>query len=424
MEELLFELFRYISIFVCHSITLYQITDCRFGRGVCRWIWAGLAAGCLALALALTFFVPVEPSVVQVLISAVTMLLDGAAYIFISRGPWQKAIFSYSTYTTVFYLLLQMSHYGSMLFFGGSVMAATWMRNVFYVVIWLLVWRLRGFWAAATADIGRGWGSLAAYSLFTGAVIYVSTALFWLADVDNLHGLIFCIAAAALTAAEYAAVIRMLDLQRREYALRDAEAQRKVLEVRLAAEREFVEQAKARRHDMRHHMTLLDDYLGRNDVEGARNYLRENRTQMEAEKLEVFCENHAANALLRLAARRCGESGFPCRINAAIPEKLPLSAPELAVVLGNVLENAWEANRRALTPCLEVRGFERSGSLLIEVENGVSGETAFSGDLPLTTKPGGGQGLKNAVRALEKHGGMLQCQRLGDRFCTRIILPL
>lgn len=424
MRELRFELFRYASVFVCHSITLYQITDCRFGRGVCRWTWTGLAAGCLALTLALTFFAPVELLVMQVLLSAVTMLLNGAAYIFISRGPWQKALFVNSTYAAFFYLLLQMSHYGSALFFGGSVMTAIWMRNVFYVVIWLLIRRLRGFWAAATADIGRGWGSLAAYGLFTGVVIYVSTALFWLEGVDNLHGLIFCIAAAALTAAEYAAVIRMLDLQRREYALRDAEAQRKVLEVQLAAEREFVDQARAHRHDIRHHMTLLDDYLARNDVGGARNYLAQNRSQLERENLEVFCENHAANALLRLAARRCRETGCPCGISVVIPKGLPLSAPELAIVLGNVLENAWEANRRALTPCLEVRGFERSGSLLIEVENGVSGETAFSGDLPLTTKPGGGLGLKNAVRALEKHGGMLQCKRQGDRFCTRIILPL
>lgn len=53
-----------------------------------------------------------------------------------------------------------------------------------------------------------------------------------------------------------------------EHETQEAEKRRKLLENRLAAEREVV--AKARRHDLYHHIRLLTDYLKRGDVEGQR----------------------------------------------------------------------------------------------------------------------------------------------------------
>ncbi len=41
----------------------------------------------------------------------------------------------------------------------------------------------------------------------------------------------------------------------------------------MTTEREFVTQAKARRHDLRHTFDLLSDHLERGDIEGARVYL-------------------------------------------------------------------------------------------------------------------------------------------------------
>ena len=58
-----------------------------------------------------------------------------------------------------------------------------------------------------------------------------------------------------------------------------------------------------------------------------------------------------ANALLRLTAWRCREGDIPCQIQAVIPEELPLTGPELTAVLGNILENAWEAAGAARPAC-------------------------------------------------------------------------
>ncbi len=139
--------------------------------------------------------------------------------------------------------------------------------------------------------------------------------------------------------------------------------------------------------------------------------------------LEVFCENTVANALLRHTARRCGDTvPFTCR--AVIPAELSLTGPELATVLGNVLENAWEASRRSEAPWISVTARIHIRMLLVEVKNAVSGATQFEDDLPVSTKPGGGLGLKSASRVLEKHGGILQCHRTGDTFFTQVAIPL
>lgn len=157
---------------------------------------------------------------------------------------------------------------------------------------------------------------------------------------------------------------------------------------------------------------------------GVRAYLAEHQALLDNEQLMVYCENTVANALLRLYQNRCQAEGVACEIKANIPEKIALSGLELSTVLGNILENAWEANSRALVPKLAFRAYNNNGLLLIEVENGVSGEVKFRDGLPQTNKNGGGLGLKNVVQVLEMHGGMLQCAQHGDIFFTQIILPV
>ncbi len=208
-----------------------------------------------------------------------------------------------------------------------------------------------------------------------------------------------------------------------EHETRELETQRKLLESQLATEREFVSQAKARRHDLHHHINLLTDYLERGDVEGARAYLGQYKAELNDETKEVFCENAVANALLRHTARRCGEA-VPFTCHAVIPIALSLTGPELTTVLGNVLENAWEASRRSEAPWISVTARVHIRTLLVEVKNAVSGETVFEDDMPVSSKPGGGLGLKSVSRVLERHGGVLRCFRTGDTFFTQAMIPL
>lgn len=169
---------------------------------------------------------------------------------------------------------------------------------------------------------------------------------------------------------------------------------------------------------------MLSDYLEREDIAGMREYLSQYISELDATALESYCKNPVADALLRLTARRCRESGVDYTIDAIVPETLPLSGPELTTVLGNILENAWEAAKDCPSSRLRVTAGKEGARLLMEVENTVDHPVRFEDELPVTTKPGGGQGLRSVRQTLERHGGMLCCTLRGEVFLTQVMIPL
>lgn len=426
MSQLLFELFRYTSLDVFHAIALCLITDCRYSRRTCRLVWTAEGAANVLLVLILYLLPPLGLESGPLLIfSLLSMLSYGVVYMWLSRRPWQRSLFLFAAYAAVFLFSIGISFSLFRLLFPDSDILFTVLRTAFLAAyVLLLGWFLRPAFLRATADVTEGWGTMAAMAVVTLAVICLALAGMILLGSDPLRWLVIQLLMLALVAAEYAAILRMMDLLSRQQAARAAEAQRKLLESQLAAEREFVTQARAHRHDTRHHVALLADYLERGDTAGAKKYLAQYMTGLDGDALESYCENPVADALLRLTARRCRENGIPYAIQAVIPERMSLSGPELATVLGNVLENAWEAARACQAPKLSVTAQQKGRSLLVEVENTVNHPSQFEDDLPLTTKPGGGQGLKTVRRTLEKHGGMLRCSRQDSVFDTQMTIPL
>ena len=416
--------FRFSFGLLCHALLLPLITPCRFGRRACRWAWLGGSALGSLLAVPLILLVD-SVGVLFVLEAAFTLALYCAAYMFLSEGSRMRSLFMFSVYGTYFMFLLAFASCLSQVFFAGSHYATAAIRTLFMALYGLslrfspLVRRLR-----ATSQLSVGWRSPAVFSCSSCLTVYAAALIFSILQLDPGIRLGITGVLAALITSAYAVSGRMILLLGREQAAREAETQRKLMERQLAAEREYVAQAKAHRHDMRHHTALIQAYLDRGDTGGAREYLSQWQAQLDAAALDHYCENTVANALLRLTARRCREGDIPCQIQAAIPEELPLTGPELTAVLGNILENAWEAAGAARAPSLSVSARPQGGFLLVEVKNAVSGETRFEGGLPVTTKAAGGQGLRNAQRTLKRHGGLLQCAREGDTFLTRALLPL
>lgn len=416
--------FRFSFGLLCHALLLPLITNCRFGERACRWAWLGLSVLISVLMIPLILLVR-SVSLLFVLEAAFTLAAYCAAFVFLSAGSRVRALFVFTVYGTYFMFLLAFASCLAQAFFGGSHYAVTAIRTGLMLLYGLSL-RFSPFAKGlrATADLSVGWRSPAVFSCSSCATVYVTALALSILRVEAWIRLAVVGILVILITSAYAVAAHMILLLTREQAARVAEAQRKLLESQLDAEREFVAQAKAHRHDMRHHIALVRDYLERGDVEGAREYLSQCQTQLDAAALESCCENRVANALLRLTARRCRDGGVPCEIQAAIPEGLPLTGPELAAVLGNILENAWEAAGAADRPSLSVSARTQGGFLLVEVKNAASGPARFEDGLPVTTKAGGGQGLKNVRRVLDRHGGLIQCAREGDVFRTQVILPL
>ncbi len=424
MSEFWTLLFRFSFGLLCHSAILCLMTDPKRSRGVTLGVWIGTFALTTLAIVPLILFTH-NTNILFVVEAFATLAIYCGVYLCLSRGTVWRNLFIFFAYATFFLFSLTLSSCISQMFFGGSHWATVVGRTLFLALyaLWLLRRPSAGL-RALSDRMDKGWASLAAFSVFSGLTIYITALTFMILKVDVGIRLAVSAVLFLLIGSAYLVASRTVVLMSQEHEAHEIEAQRKLLENQLAMEQEFVTQAKARRHDLHHHIDLLTDYLERGDVEGARAYLSQYQAELDAETLEVYCANTVANAFLRHIARLCAGGAIPFTCRTAIPQTLSLTGPELTTVLGNVLENAWEAGHRSESPWISVTARPRGSTLLVEVRNAVSGETRFEDDRPVSTKPGGGLGLKSVSRVLEKHGGVLRCFRTGDTFFTQVVIPL
>ncbi len=424
MNEFWMLLFRFSFGLLCHSVILYLMTDPKHGRGVTLGAWLGVFFFNTLAIVPLILFTH-NTNVLFVVEAFSSLAVYCAAYLCLSRGSVWRNLFVFFTYATFFLFSLTLSSCVSQMLFDGSHWATVAGRTIFLglYALWLVRHKSSANPISFTGNTKKCWAVLAAFSAFAGLTVYITALTFMILKVDAGIRLAVSAVLFLLIGSAYLVASRTIILINQGHEAQEAEAQRKLLENQLATEREFVTQAKVRRHDLYHHISLITDYLERKDLEGAKAYLSQYQAQLDDDVLKVYCENTVANALFRRTARCCKDI-VPFHCQAVIPQTISLTSPELATVLGNVLENAWEASRRSETPWISVTARTRGSALLVEVKNAVSGETRFEDDLPVSTKPGGGLGLKSVKSALEKHGGLLRCFRTGDTFFTQIMIPL
>ncbi len=424
MSEFWTLLFRYSFGLLCHSVNLFLMTDPKHSRG--RTLAAWLAAFVLAsLVIVPILLYNLDTGVLFIIEAFSSLGIYCLVYLSLSKGPVWRNLFLFFAYATFFLFSLALSSCISQMFFHGSHWATVAGRTVFLgsFALWLIL-RPPGKLHAISDHLKKGWAGLAVFSAFAGVTVYITVLAFMFLKVDvgirlAVSAVLFLLIGSAYLVARHTIILMVQEREALE-----TEAQRKLLETQLAAEREFVAQAKEYRHDLYHHIRLLADYLERGDVDGAKTYVSQYQARLDADALEVYCENTVANALLSYVARRCAGMNIPFTCRAVIPQTLSLTGPELTTVLGNILENALEAGRHSEAPWIAVTARTHANSLLVEVKNSVSGETRFDGEVPVSTKPGRGLGLKSVSRALEKHGGLLHCFRTGDTFFTQIMIPL
>lgn len=88
--------------------------------------------------------------------------------------------------------------------------------------------------------------------------------------------------------------------------------------------RESQRKASTYRHDLRHHLQYISACIENGRAEAAQEYIHSVCAEIEASKVNVYCENEAANLILSAFATRAQNSGIDFRVHAAIPLVLPL----------------------------------------------------------------------------------------------------
>ncbi len=217
-------------------------------------------------------------------------------------------------------------------------------------------------------------------------------------------------------------------------ARQEAEMQATALRERYAIEnleimRQSREETRRQRHELRHHLVVLDEMLSQNREERAKAYTKKLLEEITALPTEAYSEHLVINAVAGHYLNAAKADGIRTSTDIKVGADLPLEDGELCVALTNLLENALEACR-AMKPeqdrFITLSILSDDEHLLITCENStdVSLTVAADGTFP-SSKPDAqnhGYGLPAIRRIVEKHFGMMNTTCADGRFTVKITI--
>lgn len=189
---------------------------------------------------------------------------------------------------------------------------------------------------------------------------------------------------------------------------------------------ERIAEARHVKHDVRHHIITLTAMLNDGKYGEAKEYLEEYGRSMPDDLNIRFCENYTVNALLLFFAQQAKNSKIDFDVTVSVPESIGIHDSALSVLLGNLLENAIDANESV--PAGKRRVTMRSacdaGAILFRISNPYDGKLRQSKDgLYMSTKhEGRGIGLASVRGIVARNGGRLEISHTENEFTVTVML--
>lgn len=222
----------------------------------------------------------------------------------------------------------------------------------------------------------------------------------------------------------YYVVARLIMEQDQLLALKEKNHQLTMQAMQYDDLQEKITEARRAKHDVRHHIMLMQEYLadGRSDELG--DYLRRYSASLPDDTLIRFCQNAAANAVLLYFAQQVKNENIDYLVKADIPADTFLPDPDLSVLFGNLIENALEACRTEPGDRkIAIRAALTGGTLCVTVDNTFTGALRRTpgGELLSAKHPGAGLGTRSVKSIAEHYGGVCRLEAKDGMFYASVL---
>lgn len=178
------------------------------------------------------------------------------------------------------------------------------------------------------------------------------------------------------------------------------------------------------RHDMRHHLALVNAYLTGNNNEAAKNHIAEVNKSIEDIAIEKYCSNYSVNLILCSYISLAKKEEIAVETKIKLSDKNVVSDIDLCIIFANAIENAVNACRGIpiKNRTLKITCQTKTDNLLIQISNSYEGTVVFHKDMPISTKENHGIGTKSIAAIANKYGGQYSFTAKDGIFITNIIL--
>ena len=190
---------------------------------------------------------------------------------------------------------------------------------------------------------------------------------------------------------------------------------------------EKVDVLRSLKHDMKRHFSEIRTLAERGETDQIEKYMSELTENLIGPGLLVDSGNVGVDIVLNYMLRKAVEKKIRLNVRVTIPKELNLSTYDMNIILGNLIENAIEAQEFVINPRLDVTiGFMKD-SLTIEISNPYSEKIELKNGLPVTTKKPHdehGYGLRNVKMVLEKYTSSIDFEYLEGWFTVKILMKV
>ena len=191
---------------------------------------------------------------------------------------------------------------------------------------------------------------------------------------------------------------------------------------------ESIEETRAARHDMRHHLNAMKAMSENGDYAHLDNYLADLLDQLPRNRQITVCENYTANIILDHFISRTNDLNIPLKFSFHLSHNPRVADADLCVLMGNALENALEAvmelpaEKRFIT----ARALEEEDRIYMTFDNSYGGELKESGNNGYLSHKRNfamaGVGVPSIRAIVKKYGGDMRIDAKDGVFKLSILL--
>lgn len=208
---------------------------------------------------------------------------------------------------------------------------------------------------------------------------------------------------------------------------RIAAYQRELVETHYKEVENMYRQIRGWRHDYRNHIQVMKSYAASNDMDAIKRYLDELDTDLSTVDVAIKTGNAMADAILNSKISLARSRQIPVTVDAHIPVALKMSELDLCVIIGNLFDNAIEANlplpeeKRMIRVYMDMKNTQ----LYMSFTNMTASKKRIKegGRFRTTKGEGHGFGLVRVDDIVARYDGYLSRNSEDGAFTTEILLP-
>jgi len=191
---------------------------------------------------------------------------------------------------------------------------------------------------------------------------------------------------------------------------------------------ENVEATKIMRHDMKHHLAVISEYVQADNMSGIKGYLEGMEYGLNASRGKHFCDNYAVNAIVSHYLGAAERNDVQVKVKLTVPTETGcVKESDLCVIVGNLLENAVDACKGVKDGNKFIRFFSyvSDNTITFTVENSFGGDLDEEDGVFHSTKHDGeGIGLYSVASVTEKYDGAARFEARDNVFYSHAYVDM